>query len=405
MKAFRKTLDRIEPLVSRNGGKYPGLYPFYEALDTFLYTPGTVNKGQTHVRDGLDLKRMMITVVIALMPCVLFGLYNTGYQANLAMANLGLETTVGWRGDLIGLLGVGYDPSSVFANVFHGALYFIPVYLVCNLTGAFWEGLFASVRKHEINEGFLVTGMLIPLIMPATIPLWQVIVATSFAVVVGKEVFGGTGKNFLNVALLARAFLYFAYPAQISGDAVWTAVDGYTAATPLGLAASGGLNAMSGTGIEWSDAFLGSISGSMGETSALAVLLGAAYLIYTGVASWRVMVACLLGALALTGLIYSVGSETNPMYSIPPHWHLVLGGFAFGAVFMATDPVTSPSTSMGKWIYGFLIGFMAMLIRTLNPAYPEGVFAILLLNVFAPTIDYYVVKANIRRRKARYAEG
>jgi Na+-transporting NADH:ubiquinone oxidoreductase subunit B len=269
------------------------------------------------------------------------------------------------------------------------------------MVGGAWEILFATIRKEEISEGFLVTGLLFPLTLPPTIPLWQVAIGTSFGVVIGKEVFGGTGKNFLNPALTARAFIFFAYPAQMSGNAIWTAVDGFTGATPLGLVAAEGMEALT-VNVSWNAAFLGQIQGSMGETSTLACLVGATFLIYTGVGSWRIMLAVLIGAFATSTLLYFVGSETNPMFQMNPAWHLVLGGFAFGLVFMATDPVSAAMTESGKWIYGFLIGFLAILIRVINPAYPEGMMlSILLGNVFAPFIDALVIRAHIKRRRLR----
>ncbi|MCL4108996.1 UNVERIFIED_CONTAM: hypothetical protein GTU68_052634 [Idotea baltica] len=296
-------------------------------------------------------------------------------------------------------LGVGYDPGSFFGNMIHGALYFIPVFLVCNIVGGLWELIFCCVRKHELNEGFLVTGMLFPLTLPPSIPLWQVAIGISFGVVIGKEIFGGTGKNFLNPALTARAFLYFAYPAQISGDAVWTAVggakaDAFSGATEVGMKAVTDL-------VSWSDAFFGFIQGSMGETSTLACLLGAAFLIATGVGSWRIMAGVLIGAMGFSAILTGVGGD-NPMMSMPPQWHLVVGGLAFGLVFMATDPVSAAMTTTGRWFYGILIGVVTILIRVINPAFPEGIMlAILLGNVFAPLIDYFVVQANVKRRLAR----
>ena len=369
-------------------------------VDTFLFTPGEVTKGASHVRDGMDLKRMMITVVIALIPCIIMAMVNTGYQSNLAIAaDPSLVSVSGWRGTLIDMLGVGYSSDSLIANFVHGALYFIPVFLVCNIVGGAWEALFAMVRRHEINEGFLVTGILFPLTLPPTIPLWQVAVGISFGVVIGKEVFGGTGRNFLNPALTARAFLYFAYPAQITGDTVWTAADGFSGATPLGACAAGGMEAVTEN---WTQAFLGTMQGSMGETSTLACLIGAAILIVTGVGSWQIMLSLFIGAMTLSLLLFGIGSETNPMFEMNPAWHMVVGGLAFGAVFMATDPVSAAMTDDGKWFYGFLIGAMTMLIRVINPAFPEGVMlAILFGNIFAPVIDHYVVKANIKRRILR----
>ncbi|MDH5559265.1 MAG: NADH:ubiquinone reductase (Na(+)-transporting) subunit B [Deltaproteobacteria bacterium] len=403
MKFLRDILDKQHPKFAK-GGKLEKFYALYEMADTFLYTPGTVTKEASHVRDGMDLKRMMITVVVALTPCILIAIFNTGYQANLAMDQMGVPEASGWRETVIALLGSGYDPSSIWANFIHGLLYFLPIFLVCNLVGGFWEGLFASVRGHEINEGFLVTGMLFPLILPATIPLWQVALGISFGVVFGKEIFGGTGKNFLNPALTGRAFLFFAYPAQISGDQVWVAVDGFSGATPLGAAINGGLPAIEKL-YSFSDALIGFIPGSIGETSALACLFGAIVLIVSGVGSWRIMLSVLIGAMGLSALLYFVGSSTNPMFSISPLWHLVIGGFAFGLVFMATDPVSSAMSETGQWIYGILIGMMVILIRVVNPAYPEGMMlAILFGNICAPVIDYYVVKANIKRRKIRNAQ-
>jgi len=385
------------------GGKLEKLYPLYEAIDTFLYTPGEVSEGSVHVRDGIDLKRTMVSVVIALTPAILMALYNTGYQAMSGLQSIGAETIGGWRGDILTALGFGVDPSNIMLCFMLGALYFIPVFLVTNIAGGICEGTFSIIRKHEINEGFLVTGMLFPLTLPATIPLWQVAVGIAFGVVIAKEVFGGTGKNFLNVALTARAFLYFAYPAQISGDKVWVAADGYTGATILGQAAQGGVNAV--THNFW-DAFMGFVPGSMGETSVAAAIFGAGYLLLTGIGSWRIMLSVVLSAVGFAALLNMIGSATNPMFTMTPAWHMVSGGLAFGLVFMATDPVSAAMTLKGKWFYGALIGFMTILIRVINPAYPEGIMlAILFANVFAPLIDYFVVNANIKRRKLRYAKG
>jgi Na+-transporting NADH:ubiquinone oxidoreductase subunit B len=346
---------------------------------------------------------------VALLPCVFMAMYNTGLQANLAMAEMGVTQVPGWRGEVLRAVGVGINADSLWDNTAHGAIYFLPVYIVCMLVGGAWEVLFAIVRRHEVNEGFFVTGLLFPLTLPPTIPLWQVAVGITFGVVVGKEIFGGTGRNFLNPALTARAYLYFAHAEQISGSSVWTAVDGLSRATPLGL----GQNlAQQGTAVmpqlneavSWSDAFLGTIQGSMGETSTLACLVGAAFLLITGVASWRIMLSMLVSAMALAGLFYVIDSPTNTMFAMPPHWHLVLGGFAFGLVFMATDPVSASMTRTGQYIYGALIGVLVILIRVINPAFPEGVMlAILFGNVFAPLIDYYVVRANIKRRILRHA--
>jgi Na+-transporting NADH:ubiquinone oxidoreductase subunit B len=399
---LRDLLDSIEPHFT-HGGKLERLYPIYELIDTFLYTPADVTRNAAHVRDSMDLKRMMVTVIAALVPCIVMALWNTGYQANLALAELGLESAGGIRGAILDILGVGVDPTSVMANLLHGALYFVPVFLVCNMAGGFWESLFSMIRRHEVNEGFLVTGMLFPLILPPNIPLWQVAVGISFGVVIGKEIFGGTGKNFLNPALTARAFLYFAYPAQISGDKVWVATDGFSRATPLGQVPADGIAALEAT-MSKMDAFIGTIPGSMGETSTLACLIGAAILIATGIGSWRIMLSMTLSTVALGWLLHQADSSTNAMFAMDPVWHLVLGGFAFGCVFMATDPVSAAFTEGGKWLYGTLIGVMTVLIRVVNPAFPEGVMlAILFGNVFAPVLDYLFVQANIRRRALRAA--
>ena len=421
MKLLRRILDKqarhFEP-----GGRFERFYPLYEAPDTFLYTPGKTTAGAAHVRDALDLKRLMMTVVVALAPCVLMAMWNTGRQIHLAVAG-GAEPLSNWRTDAMEMLGLTFDASSLLANTVHGALYYVPVLVVTFAVGGAWEGLFAVVRRHEVNEGFLVTGMLFPLVLPPTIPLWQVAVGISFGVVVGKEIFGGTGYNVLNPALTARVFLFFAYPAQISGDAVWIAAgtssgedaDGYSGATALGEIAVlepvegsdaplDGLTAIEGK-VSWMQAFLGDIPGSMGETSALACLIGAVILIATGIGSWRIMVAATAGTAAISLLLNLVASSTNAMLSVPFHWHVVLGGWAFGIVFMATDPVSAAQTNRGRYIYGFLVGVLAILIRTINPAFPEGVMlGILFMNLFAPLIDHYVLKANIKRRQARYAQ-
>jgi Na+-transporting NADH:ubiquinone oxidoreductase subunit B len=351
----------------------------------------------------MDLKRLMSTVGAALGPCILLAMFNTGLQANSAMEAMNIVSAPGWRGSLINLVGMGYDSSNILANLLHGALYLIPIFLVTNIVGGLCEFVFASIRKHEINEGFLVTGLLFPLTLPPNTPLWQVAIGIAFGVVIGKEVFGGTGKNFLNPALTGRAFLYFAYPASISGDAVWTAVDGFSGATPLGLVAADGMAAVTSQ-VTWLQAFLGNMQGSLGETSTLACLIGAQVLIMSRIGSWRIMLSMLVGAMATATLLYLIGSSSNPAFQMPPHWHLVTGGFAFGLVFMATDPVSAAMTQTGQFVYGALIGFMTILIRVINPAFPEGVMlAILFGNVFAPVIDHFVVQANIKRRRLRNA--
>jgi len=401
MRSLRHFLDDLEPLFAK-GGRFEKFAAVYEIMDTMLYTPGTVTRGAPHARDGIDLKRLMIMVVFAATPVALFAMWNTGFQANTAMAEMGITSAAGWRGWTLDLLGIGYDPGSIWASFCHGLLYFLPIYIVTLAAGGFWEILFAAVRGHDINEGFLVTSLLFALIVPPTIPLWQVAMGMSFGVVIGKEVFGGVGKNFLNPALTGRAFLFFAYPGQISGDAVWTAVDGFSGATPLAMLNTGGMEALNAANISWMQMFLGDIQGSLGETSALLCLLGGVMLIYTKVASWRIMAGVMIGMVATTLLFNAVDDGSNPMYAVPWYWHLVLGSFAFGMVFMATDPVSASTTETGRWIYGALIGFMVVLIRVANPAFPEAVMlAILFANVFAPLIDYFVMQANIRRRMRR----
>lgn len=394
---LRQILDKIEPHVLK-GGKHEKWFALYEAMDTFFYTPSSVTKAASHVRDGVDLKRMMITVWMCTFPAMFFGMYNVGLQANEAMAGMGVTELEGWHGALISLIS-GYDSSSVWDNFIHGAVYFLPIYAVVFFVGGFWEVLFASVRGHEVNEGFFVTSVLFALILPPDVPLWQAALGISFGVVIGKEVFGGTGKNFLNPALTGRAFLFFAYPAEMSGDAVWTAVDGFTGATILGEAALGGMEAVS---YSWNQAFIGTIPGSIGETSTVAILIGGLYLLWTKIASWRIVAGVLLGTIGLSLLFNLIGSDTNPMFAMPWHWHMVVGGFAFALFFMATDPVSASMTNTGKWVFGALIGIMVVLIRVVNPAFPEGMMlAILFANLFAPLIDFFVIQANIKRRALR----
>lgn len=387
MSAFRRYIDKLKVNVEE-GGKVPWLKSTFEAFETFLFVPNTVTKGGTHIKDAMDMKRTMFLVVIAMVPALLFGIWNTGYQHFLAM---GIDATF-WQ--MVG----------------HGFIRVFPIIVVSYVVGLGTEFIFAQIRGHEVAEGFLVSGMLIPLVMPVDVPLWMVAVATVFAVIIGKEVFGGVGMNILNPALTARAFLFFAYPSQMSGDVVWISgmrkgletVDGFSGATILGQAAQNNSTFVNGIGeaYTWWDMFLGSIPGSIGETSTIAILLGAIILIYTGVGSWKVIFSVFAGG-AVMGLLLNAFA-VNAFMEIPFWEHLILGGFAFGAVFMASDPVTAAQTEKGKWIYGFLIGFLAVLIRVLNPAYPEGVMlAILLMNVFAPLIDHYVVEGNIRRRLKR----
>lgn len=395
---MRRFLDKIEPNF-KPGGKWESWYALFEAVDTALYKPAHVTKNSSHVRDGIDLKRVMITVWLATFPTMFFGMWNIGFQANNIMADMGMLEQEGLRGVFIGLLA-GYDANSIWDNIVHGAAYFLPIYATTFIVGAFWEVLFASVRGHEVNEGFFVTSILFALTCPPDLPLWMVAVGISFGIVIGKEVFGGTGKNFLNPALTGRAFLYFAYPAYMSGDAVWTAVDGYTGATMLSIAAADGMQALQQS-TSWMDSFLGTVHGSIGETSTLAILIGGAVLLTMRIASWRIVLGTLVGSAALTALFNAIES-TNPMFAMPFYWHWVVGGFAFGAIFMATDPVSAAMTNTGKFVFGVLIGVMVILIRVVNPAFPEGMMlAILFANLFAPLIDHFVVRANIRRRLAR----
>ena len=382
MKGLRKYLDNIKPHFSK-GGRFAALHSTFDAFETFLFVPNTTAKSGVHMRDAMDMKRTMIIVVLSLVPALLFGIWNTGYQHYLTL---------------------GQD-AAFWTCVWHGFVRVLPIIIVSYVTGLTIEFIAAQIRGHEVNEGFLVTGMLIPLVLPVDIPLWMVALATAFAVILGKEVFGGTGMNIWNPALLARAFLFFAYPAHISGSMVWISglaempgIDATTGATALGVAATGGTVSYS-----LLESFIGAIPGSIGETSTLAILIGAALLIFTGVGSWKVMFSVAAGGYLMALLFNVVGAESsNGLMHIPALQHLCLGGFAFGAVFMATDPVSSSRTETGKWVYGFLIGVLAILIRVVNPAYPEGMMlSILLMNTFAPLIDYFVVDANIKRRAKR----
>ncbi|MBO9447070.1 NADH:ubiquinone reductase (Na(+)-transporting) subunit B [Ruegeria sp. R14_0] len=399
---LRNFFDRIEPNFTK-GGKYEKYFPIYEMVESFIYTPKTVTTVAPHARSYVDMKRIMTYVVIATIPCILWGMYNTGYQANSAIAALGPDSATGWRIAILQMFGISLNPDSIFACFMHGLMYFLPIYITTLVAGGIFEVIFATVRGHEVNEGFLVTSMLYTLIMPASAPLWQVALGIIFGVVIGKEVFGGTGKNFLNPALVGRAFLYFAYPANMSGDTVWTPVDGFSGATALSVSASDGFQALATEGLTWWNAFLGQMQGSFGETSTLACLIGLAFLLTTRIANYRLIVGCLAGTIGLTLLFNLIGSDTNPMFAMPWYWHIVVGGYAFGLAFMVTEPVSASHTNMGRYIYGALIGIMVVLIRVVNPAFPEGMMlAILFGNVFAPLIDYFVVQANIKRRARRH---
>ena len=399
---LRRKLDEAEPLFTK-GGKLERFYVLYEMVDTLFYSPPNKTVGGPHVRDALDLKRVMGYVWMCTFPIMFMACFNTGYQANQAMASLGLAEIEGLRGFFLN--GIGYDPGSFFANFFHGMTYFIPIYMTAFIVGGIAEATFSLVRGHEVNEGFFVTSILYSLTLPPDIPLWMVGAGIIFGVVIGKEVFGGTGKNFLNPALVGRAFLYFAYPASMSGDAVWTAVDGYTGATALGIAAASGMDAVREQ-FTWWEAFIGIVPGSIGETSTLAIFIGGGVLLATKIASWRIVLGVFFGMMATATLFNFIGSDTNPMFNMTWWWHLVVGGFAFGMLFMATDPVTASMTNQGRFYYGCLIGFMTVLIRVVNPAFPEGIMlAILFSNIFAPMIDYVVVRANVKRRERRLQGG
>lgn len=394
-------IEKIEPDFEP-GGKHEKWYALYEAAATIFYTPGKVTKSTTHVKDSIDLKRIMIFVWMATFPAMFYGMYNIGAQAHMAI-EAGAALPDMWQAGLFSALGgqLGAEGVSWIGMMFYGACFFVPIYATTFIVGGFWEVLFASVRKHEINEGFFVTSVLFALTLPATIPLWQVALGITFGIVIAKEIFGGTGRNFLNPALSGRAFLYFAYPAQMSGDAIWTAADGFSGATWLSEAASGNITDWGFTA-QWWDAFFGNIQGSVGEVSTMMLMLGGLFIIYLRIASWRIVLGVLLGATLFSTLLNFIGSDTNPMFDMPWHWHFVLGGFAFGMFFMATDPVSASFTNKGKWAYGLMIGFMTVMIRVLNPAFPEGMMlAILFANLWAPLFDYFVAQGNIKRRVAR----
>ena len=400
--SLKAYLEKIEPDFEP-GGKHEKWYALYEAVATVFYTPGKVNKSTTHVRDSIDLKRIMIMVWMATFPAMFYGMYNIGNQANIAML-AGATLPDAWQAALFTALGgqLGVADASLLTLFFYGACWWLPIYAVTFVVGGFWEVLFASVRKHEVNEGFFVTSVLFALTLPATVPLWQVALGITFGVVIAKEVFGGTGRNFLNPALSGRAFLYFAYPAQMSGDSIWVAADGYSGATWLSQAAS---NTMDFSDMNaWMQAFLGNIQGSAGEVSTLAIMLGGLFIIYLRIASWRIVAGVLFGVIFLTSILNMVAPADNPSHylAMPWYWHMVVGGMAFGMFFMATDPVSASFTNTGKWAYGFFIGVMTVVVRVLNPAFPEGIMlAILFANLWAPLFDYFVAQSNIKRRVAR----
>lgn len=455
MRFLRKIVDNGRKLYHEPGSKFHKIWPLFDAAETFLFAPGnTAPKSGPHVRDYVDLKRVMVTVIYALIPCLIWSVYNTGHQHFAEVAQMaadgGAAYQMGWLQGLF--FADGYGPgaeATTWDKAVFGLQQMLPIIVVSYFVGLNIEGIFSVIRKEEVSEGYLVTGLLIALIVPASIPLWQLALAVAFSVILVKEVFGGTGMNVFNVALMARAFLFFGYPAQISGDAVWVAgngdtglIDGLSKATPLAVGAQassiaahdidpkaleagwsvateGGIevvtdpkgveyfhnasDAIRDAGYSWSDMFFGLIPGSAGETSAFCCVLGAALLLLTGVASWRIMAAGVIGLLLTAFTMNGFAGSLDGIGSVSPFDHLVMGGFAFGIVFMATDPVTAPETQRGRWIYGFLIGVMTVLVRAVNPAYPEGIMlSILLLNAFAPTIDHFVVQGNVKRRKRRH---
>ena len=397
MKALRRYIDKIKPNFEK-GGKFPWLQSTFDGFETFLFVPNTVTKKGSHIRDAADSKRLMFVVVVALIPALLFGMFNVGLQHFRAIGDITMATP--------------YSISLIWSCFWYGFLKVLPLILVSYIVGLGIEFIFAQLRGHEINEGYLVTGMLIPLIMPVNAPLWMVALSIAFAVIIGKEVFGGTGMNIFNPALLARAFMFFAYTPYISGESAWVAgmkqgntfVDSFSGATPLGditnALADGATTVTWSNGTNVWDWIIGTIPGSIGETSVIAILLGAAILLFTGVASWRIMLACLIGAGGMGLIFNAIGA--NVAMQVPFWQHFLFGGFLFGAVFMATDPVTSAQTNPGKWISGIVIGAFCVLIRVVNPGYPEGMMlSILFMNAMSPLVDHYVVAANIRRRNKR----
>ncbi|MBC8384976.1 MAG: NADH:ubiquinone reductase (Na(+)-transporting) subunit B [Candidatus Cloacimonetes bacterium] len=391
MNFLLKFMQKFAPLFEK-GGKFEKLYPLYEMGEGFLFVLPKKTKTGSHIRDTIDMKRFMITVYAALVPAFIFGIFNAGYQHFLSM-------------------GIA---ASFWQIILKGAIAVIPIYLVVLVIGGIWEVIFAVVRKHEINEGFLITSFLIPLIVPPTIPFWQLIVATSFGIVIGKEIFGGVGMNIFNPALVTRAFLFFAFPKAISGNSVWTIfgdkiADAYTSATPLTLVSDkiadvgNIIQVLADKGYTLWNLFLGIIPGSIGETSTLAILIGLCILLFTKIASWRIIFSVFAGGLVMSLILNAAAPDKSSILALPFYYHFVMGGFAFGAVFMATDPVTASGTNTGKFVYGFLIGMLAILVRTLNPAYPEGMMlAILFMNAFSPLIDHFVVQSN-KKRRLKYA--
>ena len=406
MKFLRRRIDSTKPNFIGDG-KYAKWFPLFDAFENFVFNTKKLTKNPVHVRDSVDIQKIMVTVWLAAFRAMCFGMYNLGDYSLNYLNLIGQQNTGDWHHVFVNI--IGYDHTSFIAKLWFGACYFLPIYITVFVVGIAWEALFAIVRKHEINEGAFVSTILFSLSCPPDLPLWQAAMGITFGLVIGKEIFGGTGKNFLNPALTGRAFLYFAYPAQISGDKVWIAgladnnilPEGYSGATALGVAATDGMEGVHNN-FTWTDSFLGFIPGSVGETSVVAIGIGLLILLLTKVASYRIILGTLVGMILMSTTLNIVGSETNPMFYVPWYWHLVIGSFAFGLVFMATEPVSGSGTNTGRWIYGLVIGITVVLIRVINPAFPEGMMlAILFANLLAPVIDHLVVMSNIKRRKVR----
>ena len=396
MRPLRNALDRLKPNFGKDGA-FHKFFPVFDVIENFLYSSDRRTFGSIHVRDSSDVQRIMVVVWLAAWPAMFYGMYNIGFQALSAMQSLNISPNDDWHLIFIDLF-CDYNPDSFLDCFWYGACYFIPIYLVTFLVGIFWEIVFAVVRGHEVSEGAFVTTILFALCCPPDAPLWQVALGISFGLVIGKEIFGGTGKNFLNPALTGRAFLYFAYPTNWSGDSVWVALDGYSSPTILGIGAQEGIEGIQ-LNYTWWDSFIGAIPGSSGETSTIFILIGLLILLYTRVASWRIIISVILGTVISSFIFNSIGSVTNPMFALPFYWHIVVGGYAFGLVFMTVEPVSGSHTNLGRWYYGFLIGVMVVLIRVVNPAFPEGMMlAILFANLFAPLIDHFVQERNIKLR-------
>ena len=405
---LRNFIDNQKPLFVGQG-KYSKWFPIFDAIENFIFSSKSKTANPIHVRDSIDIQRVMVIVWLSTFPVMFFGMYNIGNQSLEYLALIDTPNTGDWHHYLVNIFG--YEPNSFINKMWFGAVYFIPIYATTFLVGISWEILFAIIRKHEVNEGFFVSSVLFALSCPPDLPLWQAALGITFGIVIGKEIFGGTGKNFLNPALTGRAFLYFAYPSDISGDKVWISglgdqmiiPQGYSGATPLGVAAESGVPGLTDK-FSWFDAFAGNIPGSVGETSIIAISIAAVILLMTRIASYRIMLGTLLGMFVTSSLFNIIGSETNPMFNVPFYWHLVIGSFAFGLVFMATEPVSGSGTNKGRWIYGIVIGVTVVLIRVVNPAFPEGMMlAILFANLLAPVIDHLVVNNNIQK-KLKYRE-